>query len=276
MSAAISLSDHQRARGELRVELRRRGAATVLAGLRQDGCLKARFPRPVAWTEVVTLNTSGGIAGGDRLQTEIVARSGAHITIAAQAAERFYRALPADPPAHVRSTVTVEDGAAAEWLPQETILFDGSALDRVLEVNIAGGGSFLGVETLVFGRTAMGETVRTARLSDTIRIRRDGRLVLHDAVRLNGEVAAVLDRPAVAQGGRAIATIVLAAQGAREQLDSLREALSNTPAEAGASAWNGLLVGRIVAADGACLRAAIVAGLECLRGGCTLPRVWMC
>ena len=57
MSAAVSPSRHQRARGMLLVAMKRRGAATVLADLRQEGCLKARFPRAVAWADVVTLNT---------------------------------------------------------------------------------------------------------------------------------------------------------------------------------------------------------------------------
>jgi urease accessory protein len=265
---------HQRAFGSLRVEMRSRDGITVLSDLRQEGCLKARFPRPVDWTELVTLNTSGGIAGGDILRSEIVVADGARATIASQAAERYYRALPGDVPAHVRTTITVGAGAAAEWLPQETILFDRCAVNRVLDVDVAANGRFIGIEALVFGRAEMGETVRTGRVADTIRVRLDGANILHDAIRLNGPVAAVLARPAVANGGRAVATIVHVATDAPARLDSLREALS--PFEAGASAWSGMLLARIVAADGAALRKAVVAGLQTLREERSLPRVWMC
>ena len=55
---------HQRARGALSLAFRRRGPISCLADLRQEGCLKARFPRPDGGMQVVTLNTSGGIAGG--------------------------------------------------------------------------------------------------------------------------------------------------------------------------------------------------------------------
>ncbi len=254
----------------------RRGAATVLGDLRQEGCLKARFPRAADWTEVVTLNTSGGVAGGDRLSTELAAGEGAQATFASQAAERFYRALPGDPPAHVRTAITVAAGGAVEYLPQESIFFDRSALDRILEVEVAADGWFLGVESLVFGRAAMGETVRGARLSDTIRVRRVGRLLLHDAIRLDGEIDARLARPAVARGGRAVATLVHVAPDAADRLATLRLAWDTRSAETGASAWNGMLVGRAVAADGACVRAAVVAGLHALRAGRALPRVWLC
>ena len=264
----------QRARGHLLVEVRRRGSDTVLADLRQDGCMKARFPRPVDWMEIVTLNSSGGIAGGDRVSSRLAVGCGAQATFASQAAERFYRALAQDPPAHVRTHITVGTDAEAEWLPQETILFDRCAMDRMLEVDVAAGGRFLGVEALVFGRSAMGETVATARLADTIRIRIAGRLVLHDAIRVQGEVAPALARRAVGGGGGAVATIVLAADDAAASVDTVRAALA--PFEAGVSAWDGLLVARILGADGACIRAAIVAGLSALRGGRALPRVWSC
>ena len=273
--AAASRSDHQRAIGSLRVAFKRRGDATVLADLHQDGCLKARFPRPVDWTEAVTLNSSGGVAGGDRLDWSYAVAAGARATFASQAAERFYRALPADPPAHLRTRISVAEGAAAEWLPQESILFDRAALDRVLEVDIAADGWFLGVESLVFGRTASGERVNTARLSDTIRVRRAGRLVLHDAIRLAGDVASVLDQTAVARGGPAVATLVHVAPDAEARLDELRTALAGAP-DAGASAWDGMLIGRIVARDGAALRTAVVTALATLRAGRALPRVWMC
>lgn len=280
MSAAACLSKiretHQRAIGSLRLVLKRRGADTVLDVLRQDGCLKARFPRPVDWMEAVTLNSSGGVAGGDRLDWEFALRAGARATIASQAAERFYRALPGDVPARLRTKLIVGDGAAVEWLPQEAILFDRAALDRALDIDMAADGWFLGVESVLFGRAASGEQVLTARLADTIRVRRAGRLILHDAVRLSGEVASVLHRPAVARGGAAVATLVHVAPDAETHIDALRDAFAAAPGEAGVSAWDGMLIGRIVAGDGAQLRATVAAGLACLRGGRALPRVWMC
>jgi urease accessory protein len=264
----------QRAVGELRVELRAHDGRTVLEGLRQAGCLKARFPRPedADWSSVVTLNTSGGIAGGDRLDSAFTVRSGARATIAAQAAERFYRALPGSAPSQVRTHIVVADGAAVEWLPQETILFDRCALDRRLHVELAADAWFLGVESLVFGRAAMGESVELASLRDVIRVRRAGRLLLHDAILLDSAVAATLQRAAIADGARAVATLVHVAPDAEAALEPVREALPN----GGASAWDGMLVARVLALDGASLRASVVAALHVLRAGRPLPRVWNC
>jgi urease accessory protein len=264
----------QRAVGELRVDLRVRDGLTVLEGLRQAGCLKARFPRPelAGWSSVVTLNTSGGIAGGDRLDSVFTVRTGARATIAAQAAERFYRVTRGGPPAQARTRIAVADGAAVEWLPQETILFDHCALDRRLHVELAADAWFLGVESLVFGRAAMGESVEYASVHDVIQVRRAGRLLLHDAIRLDGEVAATLQRPAVAGGARAVATLVHIASNAESALEAVRDASPHC----GVSAWDGILIARILAADGASLRPAVVAALRALRTDRPLPRVWLC
>ncbi len=268
----------QRAAGELRVVFRRRDDLTVLDDLRQVGCLKARFPRvePEEWTTAVMLNTSGGVAGGDRLAGVFELREGARATITAQAAERFYRALPGSDAAFVRNRLTLAAGGCLEWLPQETILFDRCALDRRLDVELADDAWFLGVESLVFGRAAMGERVAQAWLYDGIRVRRGGRWLLHDAVRMAGEIDAALQRAPIADGARAMATLVHIAPDAEAALDGVRAALTDTAGEAGASAWNGMLLARILAPDAAALRRAVVAALPVLRAPRPLPRVWLC
>lgn len=283
--AEIPMADHQRAVGDLRVSFKRRDGRTVLDGLRQAGCLKARFPRVGAaeWTTGVMLNTGGGVAGGDRLDVAIAAGAGVRATMVAQAAERFYRSIPGGAPSLVRNVVTVAPGAALEWLPQETILFDRCALDRRLDIGLADDAWFLGIESVVFGRLAMGETVLSAWLRDGIRIRRGGRLIWQDTTRLDGAVAETLARPAVAAGARAMATLVHVAPDAGARLDAVRgswpghgEKRDATAVEMGASAWDGMLIARILAPDAAALRRTVIAALAVLRDGRPLPRLWNC
>ncbi len=289
----------QRAVGELRVAVKQFGPETVLDELRQVGCLKARFPRRIVpgWMDVVMLNTGGGVAGGDRLDVAVKVGDGARATISAQAAERFYRARAADAPSRVRTRLTAGGGAALEWLPQETILFDRCALDRRLEIDLAGDARFLGVETLVFGRTAMGEKVGQGRLRDLIQVRRDGELLLHDAIRIDGQIDDMLQRTAIGAGAKVVATLVHVAPDAEGKLEPLRAAweclpepacfaladeplaqVRHTPrgVEAAASAWNGMLVARMLGRDSASVRALVIAALALLREDRPLPRVWLC
>jgi urease accessory protein len=271
----------QRAFGRLRIAFDRRGEQTVLAVLRQEGCFKARHPRPEpgAITETVLLNTSGGITGGDDLAAVIEARAGTHFVVTTQAAERFYKASPASAPATIRADLAVAEGALLEWLPQETILFDRASVDRTLSVDLAPGARFLGVESLIFGRQAMGETVAEISLRDRIIIRRGGKLILQDATRLEGTVGTLMGRAGTFADARAMATIVFASPEAEALLTPLRARLGtgllpDAMMEAGVSAWNGLVLVRLLARNGAGLRAAVIAALDILRGGAALPRVW--
>jgi urease accessory protein len=265
----------QRSVGELDVRFRLRGHLTVLDHLRQSGCLKARFPQPThpSWVDVATLNISGGIAGGDALIQRFYLGPSTRVTIATQAPERIYRARCEDMPAGVQASIEIAEGAAAEWLPQETILFNGAALRRSLRVNLHDRGRFLGIEALVFGRLSMGEAVHELSLQDTISITRRGRKLLHDVSRIHGDAAELLSRPAVANKARAVATLVYAADDAAFRLDRLRIALAD--AEAGASMTDDLLVARILARDGGTLRRIIIRAVQTLCDR-PLPRVWMC
>ena len=265
----------QRASGGLRASFRVRDDMTVLDALHQSGCLKARFPHPGAdgWAELVVVNSSGGVAAGDRLSGRFAVAPGARVTITAPAAERFYRARPGEAPAEIDTRIEVAPCAAVEWLPQESIAYDAAAVSRRLDVEIAAGASFLATEMLVFGRALMGESVRRLRWRDRLAISRDRSPLLHDAMRIDGDAASLLTRRSVSGDSRAVATLVYAAADAEARLPDLRQALA--PAEAGASAENGLLLARILAPSGAALRRAVEKALFALRGR-PLPRVWLC
>jgi urease accessory protein len=265
----------QRASGLVRVAFKLRGTATVLDRLHQAGIAKARLPDPGPGrpTEAVLLNTAGGLTDGDRLDIELAFGPGTRAVVTTQAAEKVYRARQGQP-ATVTARIAMAADATAEWLPQETILFDRAALDRRLEVDLHPSSSFLGLEALVFGRQAMGETVRAARLIDRWRIRRGGRLIFADALALDGDIAAAATPRAALGDARAVALLLLAAPDAEARLPAVRDLVATFLSEAGASAWNGMLAVRLLARDPAMLRADLVGLLTALRG--PLPRVWMC
>jgi|SRR6185437_14012054 len=126
----------------------------------------------------------------------------------------------------------------------------------------------------VFGRAAMGEVVREGALRDLIRIRRGGTLLLHDAVRLEGPIAERLARPAIANGATVVATLIRVGPDAEAALDPVRDALAGV--EAAASAWNGMLIVRVLGHDAAAVRRSVTAALGVLCGSRPLPRVWLC
>ncbi|SDE16392.1 urease accessory protein [Salipiger thiooxidans] len=261
----------QRARGRARLGAKARADRTAIADLHMSGSSKLLFPRAKDALQAVYLNSSGGVTGGDAFEIEARAQENAHLVMTTQAAERIYRALPGET-GRVDTRLTLEPGARLDWLPQETILFEGAALDRRLSVGMARDARLIACEALIFGRHAMGEVLHDLRLCDRIDVRVDGRLVLADRLRLDGDAAATLAQAHVAGGAGAMATVVHAAPGAAAMRDPLRAMLPET---AGVSAISeDLLLMRLVSVDGFALRGHLAPVLRRLSGA-DLPRPWM-
>lgn len=269
-SVLRSLPKPQRANGKARMVFRRRDGATHLFRLHQDGSAKVRFPRMADnIPEAVLINTAGGMTGGDEFGTEVELEAGARATLTTQACERIYRSTGSL--VTVTNRIGLHAGARLDWLPQETILFDGGRIYRRLEVDLTRDAELLISESIVFGRAAMSETVRSGTFRDRWRIRRDGKLVFADELCFDGDIASQLARPAILAGNAAIATVLLLASECERFLEPVRKIVGDA---GGASAWNGKLLARIVAPDSLSLRRVLIPLLVAVSAGRSLPKVW--
>lgn len=269
----------QRVKGEGGLDVGMVDGRTRIRRLYQQGAAKIRLPEKIEGPlEAVLINTAGGMTGGDRLDWSFGIGASASAVFTTQACEKAYRSNNGE--AHIRTRIEVAAGGHLAWLPQETILYDQSALDRRLDIDLAPGGTALVVESAIFGRRAMGETVRTARFRDAWRIRLGGRMLHAENMAFSGEVALMLGRAAVAGGASAISTVLLVSPDAADHLDAVRGLIGGDGA---ASAWtisgdaaapNGKLLARLVAKDGYDLRRRLVPVLELLNGRASLPKVW--
>jgi urease accessory protein len=264
-------ANRQRACAEARASFARVGARTEPARLFETGGLRWRFPRSSNPCEAAIVNTGGGVAGGDSYSVSLALSEGAEVEASTPSAERIYRSE--GPAASIATRLTLSPRAQLFWLPQETLLFDGARLERRLEVETSGEAALIVAETLVFGRLAMGETRIDASVRDSWRVRRDGELVFADETRID-HAGAALDRKAVGAGARALSTILAAAPNIEARLPDLRAALKAAGAgvESGASAFDRLVVVRLLAASSDHLRAAVIASIVALGG--RKPRLW--
>jgi urease accessory protein len=261
----------QRARGEARASFARVGAHTEPERLFETGGLRWRFPRSSSPCEAAMVNTGGGVAGGDSYSVSLTLSEGAEVEATTPSAERIYRSD--GPAAAITTRLVLKSRARLFWLPQETLMFEGARLERRLEVDMSGEAAFIVAETLVCGRLAMGESRIDATLRDSWRVRRDGQLVFADETRLE-HAGATLERKAVGAGARALSTIVASAPDVVARLPDLRAALdaAGSDIESGASAFDGLIVVRLLAASFDRLRTALVASIVALGG--RKPRLW--
>lgn len=271
VSVTSGVFEANRARGAVRFDVHVRDGMTRRGALHESGSLRVRFPSPEGeGLSGVFVNTAGGVAGGDRFDIEIAAGQGSRLTLTTAAAEKVYRAPGAA--AQLSIALKVAAGAHLAWLPQETILFDRARVRRRFDITLDENASLLLCEIVVFGRTAMGERMEQGEFVDSWRMRRGGRLVFAETVRLGGDIGAKLARSAVAKGGAAIGTALIV-PGDEALVDRIREASESFSGEVGISAWNGFAMARFCAQDAARLRADMMAVLA--RTGAALPRLWL-
>ncbi len=261
-----------RARGAVTFDVQRIDGVTRRGHLHESGSLRVRFPAPEAQgLSAVFVNTAGGVAGGDRFDIDIAAGEDARLTLTTAAAEKVYRAEGA--PAQLNISLKAAAGAHLGWLPQETILFDRARVLRRIDIDLADSASLLLCEIVVFGRAAMGERMLHGEFADRWRLRRGGRLVFAENVRLDGEIGIKLLKPAIAKGAVAVGTALIV-PGDEALVERIR-ALSDTfRGEVGISAWNGFAMVRFCAQDAAPLRADMMAVLGRASGE-PLPRLWL-
>lgn len=243
-------------RGVADIRFARRGAATALADLYQGDPLRILFPNAPAGDLItaVLVNTSGGLVAGDRHSVGVHAGPGTSALVVAQAAEKIYRSTGAECEIDVR--LEAGDGAWLEWLPQESILFDGARFRRRTQVAVEGTARLMAGEMLVFGRIASGETLTHGFVRDAWEVRRDGRLVWADALHLDDDIAEALADPAAFGGARVLGTMIYTGLDAADHIDLARSLIDGGDFRAGASCVNGVLVMRWLGDDALALRTA--------------------
>ncbi|QYK40149.1 MAG: urease accessory protein UreD [Paracoccaceae bacterium] len=261
----------QRAAGVADVRLKPGPHGAIPDRLVQQGSAKAMLHLDGPAPEVVFLNTAGGLTGGDRLALSLEVPPGLVATATTQTAERAYAAGGGT--ARVDVALRVGAGGWLDWLPQETILFDGASLEREVSIDLAPGAGCLFLESVILGRHAMGERVEGLLFRDRREVRRDGRPIWAEPLAFDTRTLSRAESPAVLGGARAFATIALIRPDAGDLLEPLRAVLDQPEVESGASAMEGRLVLRLIAWDGLPLRRQILRALSVLRPG-PLPRVW--
>ncbi len=247
---------------------------TELERLFQEGSAHIRLPEVYdTYTEAVLINSAGGLTGGDSLDWSIEAGEGTESAITTQSFEKIYRSLSGE--AGITTRINIGEHARVDWLPQETILFNRSALRRELHVEMAETSRFTGLEAVIVGRAAMGESVRNVSFHDRWRITKAGNLVHAEDLKLTGEIEDSFKKTALLNGNKAFATLVYIGPEDDDQMKLiLKNAEYDKNLSSGISAFNGKIIARLVAPDGYTLRHKLISFLHLLRNNRPPPKVW--
>ncbi len=260
----------QRSMGAVDVVLEAASGKARLRRLYQSGSGKV-FLSHGTIDEAVFLNTSGGLTGGDGLSYALTLGDGLDVTATTQTAERAY--ATSGGLAQMNVTLSVGADANLAWLPQETLLYEGSNLRRTTDITLATGANVLICEAVVLGRHAMGEAPKQLAFEDHRRVLSSGRLVWADSLRINSHTLARQSQSALLAKARCFAILALIGPGAAGAAAVVRPVLASEGCETAISAWDGRLILRLQAVEAWPMRQQIARLLRVLRKY-PLPRVW--
>jgi urease accessory protein len=276
----LSDRDLQRADGCGRIILSGENG-TRIEDLFEESPIRIMFPRTGhrAMQEAVLINTAGGVAGGDRLECSVAALPGASIVLTSQAAEKVYRALK--DPARIATRLNASESARLAWLPQETIVFNGARIHRTTEIEVSSGAELLALEWLVLGRAAHGEVVVDGSVLEAWRVKKEGRLIWADSLRISDDIFVHLNRKALLSNFNSIATLVYFGPDLNRRMEFLRQILLSLECDCAATLVNGLIVARFAAKEASDLKIALRTflqqfGAELGSGPFRVPKVWSC
>ena len=175
-----------------------------LMNLFQKGSSKAIIPKSYNdYKQLIFVNTSGGITSGDKYETNLNL-SNSNISITTQAAEKIYSGK--GKPAKLDIHFDIRNKSNLFWIPHELILFNECNFKRKIKVNVLNS-NLLMCETIIFGRSAMGEVVKDGYFSDSWHIFNNDQLIHAEAINFNSNIDEFINSKATFNKNYAINTI---------------------------------------------------------------------
>ena len=268
---------------ELHLGFAQVGGRTVLRENRHCGPLrvqKALYPEGEAVCQAILLHPPSGIAGGDHLAIQVTVDRGAQAQITTPGAGKWYRSGGRDAVQQIH--LTVGDGATLEWLPQETLVYDGAQAHLQTQVSLGEGARFIGWDILCLGRQAAGERFSTGFFDLFNRVDREGTPLWLERGRVVG-ADPLLQSPAGWAGATVCGTLLCAfpelpAQAA-DLLVACRALTPTDEAGHGLTVLPGVLMARYLGHNSEAARHWFTALWQVLRpAACgrpaVLPRIW--
>jgi urease accessory protein len=267
----------------LSLAFERRGGRSVLAGNTHRGPLrvqKALYPEGDGVCQTIVLHPPSGIAGGDQLHISASVAQGAHAQLTTPGAGKWYRSGGAE--ASQRVDLVLGEGATLEWLPQETIAFDGARAHMETRVALAADSRYIGWDILCLGRAAAGERFANGRFDLFYRVDRGSKPIWLERGGFAGNDP-MLASPAGWAGhtvcGTLLCTFPELSQKTAALLESLRSIAPNDGAGHAITALPDLLVARYLGDSSEAARLWFAALWAVLRPACCgrpaiLPRIW--
>jgi len=239
-------------RARLALEFALQGNKTVLARRGADGPLvvqKPLYPDGPQRCHAIVVHPPGGIAGGDELHLSV--RSEGHALLTTPGAAKWYRSAGS----WAKQTLQFDIEGTLEWLPRETILFDGALAQLETIIKLGPQASYRGWEIICLGRFNRG------RVKMNTRIMRGERMLFVEKGEIEG--GGRLMRSPAGLGGRSVFGTLIATSSEKISMAGL--AITRLP---------GLLIARYLGDSSEEALGAFTRLWKLLRPSAVEPRIW--
>ncbi len=265
-------------RAQLALEYERRNQRTVLAARRHDGPLvvqKALYPEGDAVCHNIIVHPPAGILGGDSLEIDARVGAQAHTLLTTPGAAKWYRSAGAW--AQQKNVFVVAQGACLEWLPQETIVYDGALARLQTEVRLDAGARYIGWEVLCLGR-GTGERFEHGQCQSSVTVLRDDKPLWLErgAIEAGG---LLMTSPAGLNGKTVCGTLIAVAENVADVDLVVCRAVEAKSGETAVTRLPGVMVARYLGDSSEAARQYFVAIWQRLRPvvagrAAVTPRIW--
>ncbi|SDU05340.1 urease accessory protein UreD [Halopseudomonas salegens] len=282
MTAAWHLQQHDSAinwQAGLNMGFASKGGRTVLERLSHRGPLRIQrplHPEGAQCPHLYILHPPGGLVSGDNLRLQVDMDAGATALLTTPSSGKFYRARDNGTLQVQHNRFSLQTGASLEYLPQDTIAFEGCNARMITRLDMAADARFCLWDLLCLGRPAAGEGFTNGRVDQHLDIWREGRPLYIERNRFEGGDPLLSARWGLGGAGVSgtwLATLTLD----REQLDQLREQFSAP--ELAFTQRHGLLIARYLGQHAEHARHTFMRLWQHLRPqingrAACLPRIW--
>ena len=270
----IKLLKDQRCLGyvNLKIGKSNNGSAKIFSH-REQGNLKARLIHNYDLNdELIIINTAGGLTSGDLNLNSIQVDCDTSLNITTQSMEKVYNCK--NLLANAYTNIIVGNNSYVSWMPLETIFFNGGKLRRRLNIDLKPSSNFFGVETLIFGRKAMGEIVKSGELDDALQIYKNNKLLYSDFNKIKGNIDKKIFKSLVLKGNNIFCNAVYTGKKLRMYEKKISSYANKSKYFFGVSVVNGVLLIKILAKNIIDVRDFLSDLVKIFGKNFNLPKIW--
>lgn len=134
---------------------------------------KVFYPERPAIAHTLLLHPPGGLAGGDELVINLMLAPGSEVLATTPGATKWYHGERGT--ACQSTSLRIAADACLEWMPQESILFDGADARQSLVVELHRDARMFGWDIVQLGSVASATPWQRGRWRQRVQLQRDGR-----------------------------------------------------------------------------------------------------